>query len=492
MKTPVLAFAFLTFGSCLNAQTSNPELSLLTQSPPAVDADIVELGRMLFFESRLSGDSSTSCADCHDPDLGWTDASELSRGYPGTKHWRNAQTIVNVGFLGGGFHRDSGLSSLNDQVVDAMGAGFVANIDAVMAEERLRQIPEYVAQFAEIWGEAPTMPRIAEAIATFENSLVSTDSPYDLQMAGQANAMSQSALRGMELFNGKANCSSCHSGVLASDKQFHNTSVPPNPAMAEDPLRQVTFRYLMRKFGIDETVYPSLDRDPGRYLVTHEPDDLGKFRTPPLRYLKYTAPYMHNGVFYTLDEVVDFYNFGGTQDVFQTKSVQVKPLGLNRDEKRDLVAFLESLSGTQVRVETPDLPDYQVQSFPQTSQQVNVAALRTVTDTATPVAPAAPENAGSIQLKPRVKETRASAAPKKLVLIPRNKQPETSALPETSDRITTIGGNKYVIVQSGDTLGDLARLVYGDPAQVEKLYEANRASLKNLNDIEEGMLLRIP
>ena len=221
----------------------------------------------------------------------------MARGYPGTKHWRNSQTVVNMGFVTSGFHWDAGLASLSDQVHDAMGAGFVANIDTVLAEERLRQIPEYRDRFTAIWGEGPTQAQIANSIAAYERSLISDDSPFDLYLAGQSNALTPSAKRGMELFNGKANCSSCHNGALISDQEFYNTSVPPNLGLSEDPLRQVTFRYLMRVKGIEPSVYQSLDRDPGRYLATKNPDDLGQFRTPPLRYLKYTAPYMHNGVF---------------------------------------------------------------------------------------------------------------------------------------------------------------------------------------------------
>lgn len=218
-----------------------------------------------------------------------------------------------------------------------MGAGFVANIDTVLGEERLRQIPEYTQQFEAIWGEGPTQAKIADAIAAFERTIVSDDSPFDLYMSGQTDALSASAMRGMELFNGKASCSSCHNGTLATDQQFHNTSVPPNIGLSEDPLRQVTFRYLMRIKGLEPAVFEGLDRDPGRCLATRNPDDLGRFRTPPLRYLSYTAPYMHNGIFYTLDEVVEFYNIGGTQDAFGTKSPLIKPLGLSREEKRKAI-----------------------------------------------------------------------------------------------------------------------------------------------------------
>lgn len=349
---------------------------LSTISRPAVDPAVAELGYMLFFDPRLSGDSSTSCSECHDPTAGWTDGSDLARGYPGTKHWRNSQTIVNTGLIEGGLHWDSGLSSLYDQVHDAMGASFVANIDMTMAEERLRQIPEYRNRFQAIWGQDPSRDLFAQAIAAYESTLISDDSPFDRYLAGDTGAMSAEALRGFEVFSGKGNCISCHNGPLFSDGDFHNIAVPPNPELAEDPLRQVTFRYVMRVRGLEKDIYDNLDRDPGRYLSTGDPADLGAFRTAPLRYLTYTAPYMHNGVFFTLDEVVEFYNIGGTQDVFGTKSATLAPLGLTRQEKQDLVAFLESLSGSEILAETPRLPNYDLLPMPDQTTMITAARLQ--------------------------------------------------------------------------------------------------------------------
>ena len=383
----------------------------LKQADPA----IVELGKKLFFDPRLSGDSSTACSDCHSPEFGWSDGSELSRGYPGTMHWRNSQTLVNVGFMSNGFHWDSGLASLSDQVHDAMGAGFVANIDTVLGEERLRQIPQYDQAFHAIWGEGPTQEKIAESIAAYERTIISDDSPFDLYMRGQIQTMEEPAMRGMLLFAGKANCSACHSGALATDGEFHNTSVPPNIGLTEDPLRQVTFRYLMRVKGLDPAVYEGLDRDPGRYLATKAPDDLGKFRTPPLRYLAYTAPYMHNGIFYTLEEVVEFYNIGGTQDAFGTKSGLIKPLGLSSSEKSDLVAFLEAMSGTEVKADIPELPAYELQAFPRSQAKITAANLKSgvVQEIAT-AAVKKPEQASTLTLT----ETVADAPSNGLVMTP--------------------------------------------------------------------------
>jgi cytochrome c peroxidase len=361
------------------AQQSSDTLAFVpidTIPLPVVKPEIAELGKMLFFDPRLSGDSSTSCAECHNPAYGWTDGSDLARGYPGTKHWRNSQSIVNAALIQSGLHWNGELANLTDQVNGAMASSVVANIDVSIAEERLYQIPDYRNRFLSIWGEEPNKDRIFEAIATYEATLISYDSPFDRYVGGDAGAMSESAVRGFGIFAGKGNCTSCHNGPLLSDQAFHNTAAPPNPMLNDDPLMQITFRYMMRNSGVEKSVYDNLDRDPGRYAVTKNPDDLGLFRTPPLRYLNYTAPYMHNGIFYTLEEVVEFYNIGGTQDIFGTKSPLIQPLNLTEDEKKDLVAFLQSLSGTEIIVETPELPDYEALAPPAATAVITAAALR--------------------------------------------------------------------------------------------------------------------
>ena len=148
----------------------------------------------------------------------------------------------------------------------------------------------------------------------------------------------------------------CHSGPLFTDQSFHNTGVPTNPQFETDPLRQITLRYQHHARGVSEAVYRSADRDLGLYYVTKIDEDKGKFRTAPLRELGQTAPYMHNGVFDTLTEVVQFYNDGGGED--QGKDSRLKPLGLSDREVEELAAFLESLTGDQIIVEPPDFPEY--------------------------------------------------------------------------------------------------------------------------------------
>lgn len=323
----------------------------------------VRLGKFLFFDPRLSGDGSISCADCHDPKLGWGDGGELSRGYPGTVHWRNSQTVVNAAYLDRWFWTASS-PSLEKQAHSAATGPLAGNLNPRLGEERMKQIPVYVELFQQVYGARPDWDKALSAIAAFERTVVSADSDFDRFMRGEAAALTAQQLRGKDLFEGKANCIACHNGALMTDQKHHNIGVPPNPAFTKDPLRQIAMRERIRSKKVPEEVYLKFDRDPGHYLDTKATADLGKFRTPPLRYLAYTAPYMHNGVFYSFDEVVDFYDAGGGEDPFGTKSALIKPLGLSDREKADLIAFLDSLSGPEVKMARPQLPPYGLLEFP--------------------------------------------------------------------------------------------------------------------------------
>ena len=366
-----LAVGLLILGSGLLASRALgeaqrfPPLGPLSPVPVPPDnpmsAAKVELGTLLFFDTRLSGDASTSCASCHDPKQGWGDGGKLSRGYPGTEHWRNSQTVLNAAYYSKLFWAGE-VTSLESQA-DAAATGNVAgNGDPMMMEERLRQIPEYVRRFKEVFGvDRPTISMAWMAIAAFERTLVSMPEnvPFDRYAKGVQLALSSEAKRGLALFQGKAGCIQCHNGPLLSDESYHNLGVPRNPEFEGNPLRQITLRYQHVIRGVPEKLYRSADQDLGLYYLTKHETDKGKFRTPSLREVKYTAPYMHNGIFGTLEEVIEFYNRGGADD--PNKSSLVKPLGLSDQDKRDLLAFLLSLSSDPpLIIEPPDLPDYAV------------------------------------------------------------------------------------------------------------------------------------
>ena len=339
----------------------------IPEDNPMTEANIA-LGKHLFFDARLSGDGSIGCVDCHDPKLGWGDGADLSRGYPGTMHWRNSQTVVNSGYLTKGWFWTSSAATMEAQAHSAISGALAGNLKRVLAEERMKQIPEYVRLFKEVWGRAPNYDQALASIAAYERTIVSDDSPFDRYMRGEEGALSEAALRGKALFEGKANCIACHEGPLLTDQAFYNLGTPPNPAFKEEPQRQIAFRERMRSSGFEEKDFLHLDRDPGRYRKTKDRADIGTFRTPPLRYLAFTAPYMHNGVFFDLREVVEFYNKGGEDEPFGTKTEKIKPLGLTDAEMGDLVAFLDSLSGTEIVVERPKSPPYGTLNFPMEGQ----------------------------------------------------------------------------------------------------------------------------
>ncbi len=322
----------------------------------------VELGKLLYFDSRLGGDMSTSCADCHSPDLGWQDAQDICRGYPGTEHWRNCQSIVNSGYYTKLFWAAS-VTSLEKQAPSAARGAVAGNGERDMMEERLSQVPEYIEMFREAFGTRRPLLRDAwRAIATFERTLVQRDTPFDLYMLGDETALDEEQIMGMELFQGKAGCVQCHNTPFFSDEKFYNLGVPENYKFEESALHQITFRFEQYAKGVPEHIYRKTKTDLGLYYRMKDYESMGKFRTPTLRYLEYTAPYMHNGVFFELEEVIDFYNEGGGEDVIKkafghsTKTKLLKPLGLDDEEKEALIAFLRSLSGDEITMTPPKLP----------------------------------------------------------------------------------------------------------------------------------------
>ncbi len=362
------ASAALFAGAALAGETAYPPLAPLGDVPVPLDNQMsdakVELGKLLFWDPRLGGDASTACVTCHEPDQGWGFNDSLSRGYPGTVHWRNSQTVVNAAYLGKLFWAGAA-ASLEKQAPSAAKGAVAGNGENDVMETRLAYIPEYRARFKEVFGtEYPLIGDAWAAIAAFERTLIHRDTPVDRYLAGDESALTEQQLRGMELFNGKAGCIQCHNGANATDEAYYNIGVPPAERWEEDGLAQVTFRYELYAKGVTQDLYRRLKDDPGLYFRTKEMDDMGKFRTAPLRYTMYTAPYMHNGAFWDLEEVVQFYNAGGGENEFTdgtiaaTKSPLIKPLGLSDEEVEDLVAFLEAFSGDELVVEAPELPPY--------------------------------------------------------------------------------------------------------------------------------------
>lgn len=286
----------------------------------------VELGKQLYFDGRLSKDNAIACAFCHNPFTGFADPRQTSIGVGGGIGGRQAPTVFNTGFIPLQFW-DGRAGSLEEQAI-----GPIVN-PVEMAEthenvvKKLGKIKGYQQQFRAVFGTDVNLQGIAEAIAAYERTVVSTNSAFDKYVLGDAQAMDEGAIRGMALFKGKARCILCHNGPNFTDNQFHNLGVPQVGPMKEDH---------------------------GRFYVTRLERDKGVFKTPTLRSITETAPYMHDGAFKTLEEVVDFLDQGGGQN--PNLSQMVKPLGLTQQEKADLIVFLKALTGAPIKFEMPKLP----------------------------------------------------------------------------------------------------------------------------------------
>lgn len=344
----------VTAGSAL-AQA--PDLQPLPE--PKFNKAQAELGRYFFFDVRMSGDAALSCATCHDPAKGWGDGQPLGKAYPASEGFRNTPSIINA-TLKNRFMWDGRLdgSDAGTLVRDMMTEAHTMNMDGRLAQERVKQVPEYVAmwQTAVKKGDDPNGMRIFNIIGEFVKSVTSRNAPIDKFLKGDASALSAEAKAGYEVFKGKGNCVACHNGPIGSDGKLHNTGVPENPDLWADPLRAITMLRHYSTSGMPN--YMNARTDVGSYAITKDKRDIGKFNTPSIRDLKYTAPYMHNGMFATLDQVIDFYDKGGGT------GSELKPLNLSGAEKQALKTFLlDGMSGDPVTVEIPKMPAYQVRTF---------------------------------------------------------------------------------------------------------------------------------
>ncbi|PMG60243.1 cytochrome-c peroxidase [Vibrio splendidus] len=352
-----------------NVVNAKVQLEPLGEVPVPADnkqtPEKIELGKILFYDGRLSGDTTSPCAGCHIQSHGWGFPDDLSMGYPGTVHWRNSQTIINAAYYDKFFWAGSAMS-LEAQAKDAAKGAVAGNGEDDIMEARLALVPEYVERFKRVFGDdTPKIHNAWRAIAAFERTMIQRDTPIDNYLLGDKTALSESQLKGKALFEGKANCIACHNGALASDQKFYNIGVPPSPWWDDDGLAQITFRFELYSKGVTEEMYRTTKADPGAYFRAKRKEMLGKFRTPSLRYTKYTAPYMHNGTIPTLEAVIDFYDRGGVADdgrttgYPQTKSALIQPLGLTEQDKKNLLSFIEAFSGEQIFIEEPTIPEYQ-------------------------------------------------------------------------------------------------------------------------------------
>jgi cytochrome c peroxidase len=276
----------------------------------------VELGRMLFFDKRLSQDNTIACANCHLAKFAFTDGKPVSTGIRGEKGGRSAPASFNRVFSSAQFW-DGRAATLEDQSIgpftNPIEHGF-ANHDVMVA--KMKKIAGYRKLFMQVFGEDITIGNVGKAIASFQRTVLSGNSSADrFDMGQEAGAISAAAQHGLLLFREKARCTKCHSGFNFTDEKFHNLGI-----------------------GWDDNKV-----DLGRYMVTTNPEEINAFKTPTLREIARSAPYMHDGRFKTLEDVVNFYNKGGVKNPHQDNLII--PLELTEEEKHDLVEFLHTLNG---------------------------------------------------------------------------------------------------------------------------------------------------
>lgn len=314
-----------------------------------ISKEKIDLGKKLFFDRRLSGDGTTSCANCHDPEKAFTDASEISLSYPTTRNFRNAPTLMNVAYAKYLFW-DGRAKTLEEQAEFPVMSPFEMNQNIDFVEEEIRIVPEYREAFKRIFGQDVNIKLIAKAIAAFERTLISNNAPIDGYLKGDKNSLSSEAKKGLEIFIGKGKCIECHYGAYLSDQKFHALMVPENPKYANEEKFIVTRRYIAKINKYPD--YMNIKEDLGRYFNTKQKRDYRAFKTPTLREIAKTSPYMHNGIFKSLDEVIDFFNKGGGYG-----NKLLKPINLTDEEKKALKTFLvEALSGEDLNIKPAEVP----------------------------------------------------------------------------------------------------------------------------------------
>lgn len=297
----------------------------------------VKLGKFLFFDPRLSASNQISCSSCHDPDLAWGDGRKVSLGNDHLQGKRNTPSLLNVDIQQKLFW-DGRVDGLENQAMNPLAAHHEMNMEISLLADKLSAIPGYQPLFKAAYGNAPiTLPLIVDAIASFERTIHSRESRFDEFVKGRYRKMSDLEIKGLHLFRTKARCINCHHGTYFTDGAFHN----------------IGLTYYGRKY-----------QDLGLYNVTHLPADVGKFRTPSLRDVMLTRPWMHNGLFDDMEGILNIYNSGMHQmkprpeqvndPLFPQTDRLMQPLGLTADDKAALIAFMHAITGKPYKMPRPE------------------------------------------------------------------------------------------------------------------------------------------
>jgi cytochrome c peroxidase len=319
------------------------ELGVIPPSPIDLDDSVtkkrVELGKILFFDPRLSASDQISCSSCHAPDLNWADGREVSIGHGHAVNKRNAPSLENVWFFKRLFW-DGRAESLEDQVQSPLSSSVEMHQDMKLLPKKLKKIKGYGPLFIAAFGNKDiTTEKIFKSLADFQRTIVSRKADFDKFLEGIKNAMTDQQLIGLHLFRTKARCMNCHNGPLFTDNSFHNVGL---------------------------TYYGREHEDLGLYNVTKKAEDVGKFKTPSLRNVMRTAPWFHNGLFGNIDGVMNMYNVGMPVQRVRPEQVNdpllpkndklLRGLRLSKAEKDAVVAFLHSITTLPWKVRQPNLP----------------------------------------------------------------------------------------------------------------------------------------
>jgi cytochrome c peroxidase len=304
------------------------------------DRPSVILGKMLFFDPKLSKSSQVSCSSCHDPEMGWSDRRRVALGSDHLLGSRNSISLYNIAERKS-FFWDGRAKTLEEQAAGPLGAHHEMAMEVKDLPAKIQAVKGYKDLFKNAYGDDKvTYDRIVKAIADFQKTIKSQPSRFDKFLEGKYSALSDQEIYGMHIFRTKARCMNCHNGQYLTDESFHN----------------IGLAYYKKKY-----------QDLGLYEITKNTEDAGKFRTPQLRDLMLTQPWMHNGLFNELEGVVNIYNSGMHQldpspekkqldQLHPVTDRLLKPLNLTKEETKALVSFLESLSGTRYKMRRPEFP----------------------------------------------------------------------------------------------------------------------------------------
>lgn len=303
-----------------------PQLAIPADNP--MTEAKVELGKMLYFDKRLSQDATVSCATCHDPKMAWAEKRATSEGIKKLVGDRNSPTVINAAYMPVMFW-DGRAASLEEQALGPIENPIEMGHSMESLVPNLAKIPEYEKRFQEVFGTGVTKEGIAKAIAAFERTILSGNSPYDKYVAGDKSAMSEEQVRGMDLFTGKAGCGDCHSAPIFSNGNYYNAGIGSSK---DNP-------------------------DPGRKKVSNRDSDMGKFRVPHLRDAAETGPYFHDGSVEKLEDAVRIMATGCIDNPNLSASLKgIKEAKLTDQEIADITAFVKALSGEYPVIEPPALP----------------------------------------------------------------------------------------------------------------------------------------